>query len=317
MNKTTINQLSFGDSINGVYLIKNLQIRKRKSGENFLTMELCDKTGELASNMWDGFDHLDLSNLKFLRVQGSVGTYQDKLQATISAAAHFDENNVDLNDFVPATTKNIDEMLSFIEAKIGQLTNQNLKAMFEHIFKDEHLLAKIKKAPAAKNLHNAYLGGLLEHINDLLQLTDFVTAYYPEINKDLLVSGIILHDIGKVDELNAGTDFNYTDEGKLLGHSILGMEVVDKYSAMVPGFSRELVVQLKHLILSHHGLPEWGSPKPPMTLEAVVLHLLDNLDSKIRGFQQFVDKDNSLSDQWTNRSFMFGNTELFKGNSLG
>ena len=312
MNKTFLNQQSFGDTLNGVYLIKNLQVRKRKNGADFLTFDLCDKTGELASNMWEGFEHLDLAKVKFLKVQGSIGTYQDKLQATISAAAHFAENAVDLNDFVPVTSKDVTEMLAFINAKIEQISDIPLKVMLQLIFKDERLLAKTRIAPAAKSLHNAYLGGLVEHIYDLLQLADFVTAYYPEINKDILVAGVILHDIGKTEELNAGTDFDYTDEGKLLGHSILGMEVVDKYSALVPEFPRELVVVLKHLILSHHGLPEWGSPKPPMTLEAVVLHLLDNLDSKIRGFSQFMEKDNSLSANWTNRSFMFGNVELFK-----
>ena len=312
MNKTFLNQQSFGDTLNGVYLIKNLQVRKRKNGADFLTFDLCDKTGELASNMWEGFEHLDLAKVKFLKVQGSIGTYQDKLQATISAAAHFAENAVDLNDFVPVTSKDVTEMLAFINAKIEQISDIPLKVMLQLIFKDERLLAKTRIAPAAKSLHNAYLGGLVEHIYDLLQLADFVTAYYPEINKNILVAGVILHDIGKTEELNAGTDFDYTDEGKLLGHSILGMEVVDKYSALVPEFPRELVVVLKHLILSHHGLPEWGSPKPPMTLEAVVLHLLDNLDSKIRGFSQFMEKDNSLSANWTNRSFMFGNVELFK-----
>ena len=316
MNKTFLNQQSFGDTLNGVYLIKNLQVRKRKNGADFLTFDLCDKTGELASNMWEGFEHLDLAKVKFLKVQGSIGTYQDKLQATISAAAHFAENAVDLNDFVPVTSKDVTEMLAFINAKIEQISDIPLKVMLQLIFKDERLLAKTRIAPAAKSLHNAYLGGLVEHIYDLLQLADFVTAYYPEINKNILVAGVILHDIGKTEELNAGTDFDYTDEGKLLGHSILGMEVVDKYSALVPEFPRELVVVLKHLILSHHGLPEWGSPKPPMTLEAVVLHLLDNLDSKIRGFSQFMEKDNSLSANWTNRSFMFGNVELFKGKTV-
>ncbi|MFC1478860.1 3'-5' exoribonuclease YhaM family protein [Candidatus Margulisiibacteriota bacterium] len=312
MGKIYINDLIAGDTVDSTFLVNNIQMRQRKNGGSFLTMELSDRSGNISATMWEGFNHLELRQLKFLKIDGCVNTYQNKPQIIINSASYVDESSITLSDYLPATSKDIKEMMAFINARAGQVKNRFLRELLHKMLEDQQFAAKLIKTPAAKSLHNAYIGGLLEHIYDLLHLADFITEYYTGLNKDLLVTGIIFHDLGKVTELAIDKNIEYTDEGKLLGHNILGMDLVDKYSAMVSGFPHNISVHIKHMILSHHGKPEWGSPKQPMTLEAVVLHYLDNMDSKIRGFQQFIEKDRSISDNWTNRSFMFDNIELFK-----
>ncbi|MFH1428679.1 MAG: HD domain-containing protein [Candidatus Margulisiibacteriota bacterium] len=312
MEKIYINDLIAGDVVDSTFLINNIQMRQRNNGSPFLTMELSDRSGNIAATMWEGFNHLDLKHIKFLRIDGRVNIYQNRPQIIINSASYVDEKSINLSDFLPATTKDIKEMMAFINNRSTQVKNRFLKELLQKMFEDQHFVSVFIKTPAAKSLHNAYIGGLVEHIYDMLHMADFITEYYTGLCKDLLVTGIIFHDLGKVKELVIDRNIEYTDEGKLLGHNILGMDLVDKYSAMVPDFPHNILVHIKHMILSHHGKPEWGSPKQPMTLEAVVLHYLDNMDSKIRGFQQFVEKDSSISDSWTNRSFMFDNIELFK-----
>ncbi|MFA5928225.1 MAG: HD domain-containing protein [Candidatus Margulisiibacteriota bacterium] len=312
MNKY-INELKIGDMIDGIFLAKNVQVRQRNNGEPFISLELADRTGSLPANQWEGFNNLDLAQVKFLQVKGTVSSYQGKSQVTINSSKQVAENVVDLADYLPVTKRDIPEMLAFVKAKAGLVQDPYLNKLLAAMLADAELVERLQKAPAAKALHNAYLGGLLEHVSDLLQIADFITEAYEGINKDLLVTGIIFHDLGKVTELGAGPDLDYTDTGKLLGHNILSMELLEIYGQKVPGFPRSLMVLIKHMILSHHGRPEWGAGKQPMTLEAVVLHYIDNLDSKIRGFQQFVEKDNNLNANWTKKSFMFDNMELFKG----
>jgi 3'-5' exoribonuclease len=230
---------------------------------------------------------------------------------TIQTAAQVDSKSVNPSDFLPATTKNVAELWAYVEARCRQIKDPYLQPLMLAVLADPEIAKLLQRIPAAKSMHNAYLGGLLEHIHDLLQLGAFVAEYYSRINGDLLTAGIVFHDLGKITELTAESGIEYSDEGKLLGHNILAMEILDRFTAPIPGFPRELVVQLKHMILSHHGRPEWGSPKIPVTIEAVALHYLDNLDAKIRGFEQFVDKDKNPGN-WTARSFGFDNHELYK-----
>ena len=309
--KTFISELKSGQKVDSVFYAKNVQQRAKTNGEPFLTMELQDKTGSVSATMWEGFDTLDQGTLQFVRVAGAVGIYREKLQLTINTILPVAAEQVTLSDFIPATAKDVEELFAYASAKIEQMKNAPLRLLLQTIFGSPETAARFKNAPAAKSLHNAYLGGLIEHVVDLLHLADFICEYYEGIDKDLLMAGVLLHDLGKIDELAMTPAIEYTDEGKLLGHSLLVMEVLDTASRAIPNFPRDLLVQLKHLILTHHGRPEWGSPKSPMTMEAVALHYLDNLDAKIRGFQQFVEKDSSTG-AWTSRSFLFDNTELYK-----
>jgi len=313
MKKQFIKDLQEGVPVKSQFLLGNLQQRKKNNGDPFLTFTLSDCTGSLNANMWDNFDHLSLQQVHFVLIEGIVKSYNNKMQINVSLIQNISEDLVDIKNFLPCTPKNIEEMFLYIKEKSCQIKNPTLNNLLKEVFSDTKLISLLKTAPAAKSMHNAYIGGLLEHIYSLLQLADFVTEYYDNIDKDLLVTGIIFHDLGKIFELNYQYNFEYTDDGKLLGHNIISIEVLEKYASKlsVP-LSRELLVALKHMILSHHGRLEWGAAKIPVTLEALVLHHLDNLDAKICGFQQFLEQDKSTSSKWTSKNFFFENLELFK-----
>ncbi|MBU0580548.1 MAG: HD domain-containing protein, partial [Candidatus Margulisbacteria bacterium] len=252
-----------------------------------------------------------LKNNDFAKVTGIVGTFAGKTQGTIRDLKVVAQEEVELSDFLPSTNKDIEAMFSQVTESVAKVKNKYLKKLLEEFFKDEEFVQRFKQAPAAMGMHNAYLGGLLEHIVELLDLAEFICKKYKQIDKDMLVSGIILHDAAKIKEYQYETVIDYTDWGRLVGHNVMGIQMIDEKIKNIPKFPDELRMLLTHLILSHHGLAEWGSPKQPMTLEAVVLHYLDNLESKIAGFNQHVEKNLQEGTPWTTKAFMFDNRHLY------
>jgi 3'-5' exoribonuclease len=260
--------------------------------------------------MWDGFDTA-LKNYDFVKVSGVVGTFAGKLQATVRDMQVIAQQEVDIADFLPKTVRSIDDMYASLLKTIASIKNEPLKALLDAFFNDPTIADAYKRAPAAVGMHNAFIGGLLEHVVDMLLIAEFLCSRYPEIDRDMLLAGVILHDAAKIREYQYEYAIDYTDEGRLLGHITMGIQMIEDKVRAIPDFPNELRIRLEHLILSHHGTAEWGSPKQPMTLEAVVLHYVDNVEAKIAGFLQFAEKNVQEGTPWTTKAFMFDNRHLY------
>jgi 3'-5' exoribonuclease len=223
-----------------------------------------------------------------------------KMQVVIQDLKKVDENLVDLSDFLPVSKRSQADMRHELDQILDSLTDRYIAALLRSFFDDPEFFALYSKAPAAKAMHHVFLGGLLEHSLAVVGLAVDVAARYPQVNRDLLICGALLHDIGKVAELSYRRSFDYTDEGKLLGHIVIGVQMVEDHVRQIDGFPAELSMLIKHLLLSHHGQYDFGSPKRPKFLEAVILNFIDDLDSKINGVQTHIDKEPDREGNWTN-----------------
>jgi len=288
--KTYINEIKENDHVDSHFLVREKSLSITKSGNAYLRMILVDRSGEMEGRIWNSADLLSGAFEKddFVQLQGKAVSFQDHLQLNITHIERVDEEGVVLSDFFPTTEKDIDAMFLTLMETGQQVKDPYLNQLLRLFWEDESFVEKFKMAPASTRLHHTHIGGLLEHTLSLTQLVLKNAAHYSGLNLDLLITASILHDLGKVDELSYHRSFDYSDEGRLLGHIILGMERLENKIRQLPDFPKDLAVQLKHLLISHHGQYEWGSPRKPMTLEAIMLHYLDNLDAKIHGVQQFL-----------------------------
>ena len=266
------------------YAAAQKQVRSTKSGSVYLAVTLCDSTGQVDARMWDNvqqaasqFDQGDI-----VKVQAQVCRFDTKLQLKIDKIRRAAENEYDLGDFLPKTAKNVDEMWAELDRYVESFRDPHLKALMRSFLDDPEIAGALRQSPAAKTLHHAWLGGLLEHIVSLLGICDLAASHYKEVHRDLLLTGAMLHDIGKLQELRWGTGFEYSIEGTLVGHISIGFSLVDKKIALLPDFPPALRVLIEHMILSHHGKYEFGSPKLPMTPEALLLSFLDDMDAKMQ-----------------------------------
>lgn len=299
--KTFIKDIREKEHVTGTFLVTRKESGVSKNGKAYLTLKIMDSTGELEARVWDEAEELgrkfqknDVVNLK-----GFAVAYQGGVQVNISAISALKEGDYSIRDFLPASRKDPKKMMEELDRIISSIKDVHVKALLDSIFDDRELRASFMDAPAAKTMHHPYLGGLLEHVLSICGLADKAVEHYGSvINRDLLIAGAILHDIGKIYELSFKRSFDYTDEGRLIGHITLGVELIDKKIAGMKGFPRELAVMLKHMLLSHHGHLEFGSPKRPKTIEALMLYYLDDLDAKINAIMTL--KDNSRDGEpWT------------------
>jgi len=301
VDKIFVNELKKGQTLETSFLVREKNLAKTKAGIPYLSLRLADRTGEVEGRIWE--NALDFFSLferdDIIKVRAEADEFQGALQLRIGRLRKLEESEIVLDDFLPKTSRDIEAM--FFELKdIGlRVQNPYLRELLAALFADEEFTAPFKAAPAAKNLHHVYIGGLLEHTLSLIQLALLVGPRYRGINQDLLVTGGILHDIGKIKELSFHRSFDYTDAGRLLGHIILTVAMVDERIQGIPGFPAPLAMELKHLLLSHHGEYEYGSPKRPQTLEALLLHHLDDLDAKMNGFWGWIEKEKDLPSRWT------------------
>jgi 3'-5' exoribonuclease len=303
---TFINQIRENDQVEGIFWVKEKAMITSRAGASYLRLRLSDRTGEIEGRVWDGVD--EVSSLfergDFIKIKAQATSYQERLQINIKYLKRCAEEEVSLEDFLPSTDRDPGEMLAEL-IEIGQgIENRYLKELIMAFLRDEEFTALFKRAPGATRLHHVYLGGLLEHTLSLVKLIQRIRGHYKGINEELLLTGGILHDVGKVRELSYDITFDYTDEGRLLGHILLGVQMVERVISRIEGFPSELAMLIKHLILSHHGEYEWGSPKRPMTLEAEILHHLDDLDAKFNGIQEFMKKGEE-GVKWTDYHRMF------------
>jgi 3'-5' exoribonuclease len=285
--------------VDGLFLVAVKNHGVTKGGNSYLTLKLLDRSGEIEARVWDraddlgrGFDRND-----FVRVRGQATLYQGKMQIRIQDVLRVDESNVAAEDFLPKSAFDPVAMLEELQSILRGMKNPHLLALAEACFGDQHLMRLLTHAPGAKTIHHPYLSGLLEHTLSLLKLILKVADNYRGIDVDLLLIGGFLHDIGKVFEFSFERAVEYTDQGQLLGHLVMEVEMVSQKIATIPDFPEELAMLVKHLLVSHHGAYEFGSPKLPQTLEAIILHSLDDLDGKIQAIQSLPEKE--PGSKWT------------------
>jgi 3'-5' exoribonuclease len=312
-----------GDTVEEVYLITDKQLRANRNGNLYLQIELRDRTGSMSARLWNAGEHLfrSFDSGDFLLVKGKVQLFQGALQMILSHVDRVESEKVNLSDFLPHTEHDVSKLLERLRSILLRLGNPHLRALVECFLMDEEFVNDFSQAPAGVRNHHAYVGGLLEHVVTLLDAADRLLPLYPELDRDVLLAGIFLHDIGKVRELSYGKAFGYTDEGQLVGHLVIGVEMLNEKAKKVPEltgepFPDELLLRLKHLIVSHHGSHEFGSPKLPMTAEAIALHYLDNFDAKVHSFTRDIREDPNPTSAWTpfNQAMQ---RRLFKGATDG
>src|ERR1700723_2462066 len=266
------------------FAVRSKQLRSRKDGGQYMAVTLGDRTGQIESRMWEnfaetapGFEQGDV-----VKVRAEVCRYNGRLQLNLEKLRRAAADEFELADYVPQTRKNVEELWSSLVRSVDNFSDLSLQALVRSFLDDAAIAAAFREAPAAKSLHHAWMGGLLEHVVSLLEISDLAAHHYPEINRNLLLTGVILHDIGKLEELRWGTTFDYTLEGQLVGHITLGIAMIEKKLATLPGFPPQLRMLVEHMVLSHHGKLEFGSPKLPMIPEAVLLNYLDDIDAKMK-----------------------------------
>ena len=301
--------------VDAMFLVASKNHGVTKGGSSYLTLKLLDRSGEIEARVWDRADDLarGFDKNDFVRVRGQATLFQGKIQIRVQDVIRVDEAKVAAEDFLPKSANDPEAMLAELQAILRAMKNPHLLALAEACFADEELVRLLKQAPGAKTIHHPYLSGLLEHTLSLLKLILKVVENYRGVDIDLLLIGGFLHDIGKVYEFTFDRALDYTDAGQLLGHLVMEVEMVSKKIDTIPEFPAELGLLVKHMLVSHHGAYEFGSPKLPQTLEAVILHSLDDLDGKIQAIQNMPEKE--PGSKWTafhrayGRSFYKSKTE--------
>jgi 3'-5' exoribonuclease len=325
MPRRYVNQLSDGESVEEIFLLADKQLRANRNANLYLLAHLRDRTGMINGLMWNMTEAqvAPLNPGAFVKVNGKVQVYQGAMQMILAHIQPVPPEGLDPADFHATTSGNVDLMIERLKKLLLVIEEPHLHTLIECFFADEALMRDFVQAPAGIKAHHAYHGGLLEHVVNILETADRIEDLYPKVDFDLLRTGIFLHDIGKIREMSYETTLGYTDEGQLLGHLAIAIEMLDGKIADVvrltgEPFPKELALRLKHMILSHHGTYEFGSPRLPMTPEAIALHHLDNLDAKVHEFARSIQDDPNSGSNWTPYSPRL-DRKLFKGesNALG
>jgi 3'-5' exoribonuclease len=307
MKAPFVSDLATEQTITSFFLVHEKEIRNTRAGKSYLRLELGDRSGAIEAVMWDQFEAAakDIGRDDIVKVQARVEIYRNKPQLSLQNLRRAKPEEVDLADFLPHTKEDVGKLWAQLLEYANSIGNPWLKKLVNGIIGDPAIAARYKRAPAAKVMHHAYLGGLLEHVVGLCQLAKQVAAHYPEMNADLLMTAAILHDVGKLDELCYDRAIGYTTEGQLLGHIVMELETVSKAMDGIEGFPANLKTVVQHLLISHHGQYEFGSPKLPMIREAMVFHYLDDMDSKMAAVRAALAAD-SGEEEWSSYSAALG-----------
>jgi 3'-5' exoribonuclease len=283
MKTSFVTDLNAEQNITTFFLVHEKEIRNTREGKQYLRLELGDRSGTIEARMWDQFESAvkDIGRDDFVKVQARVEIYRNKPQLALQNLRLAKPEEIDLADFLPQTKGDVAKLYSELLEYAASIGNPWLKKLVTGIISDPAIATRYKRAPAAKVMHHAYLGGLIEHVISLCGLAKQAAAHYPELDVDLLLTAAILHDVGKLDELCYERAIGYTVEGQLLGHIVMELESVSKAMDAVEGFPANLKTVVQHMLISHHGQYDFGSPKLPMIREALVFHYLDDLDSKL------------------------------------
>ena len=309
MKQQFVSGLKEGSIVSAPFLVRQKEIRTSpRTGKSWLELDLMDSTGTIPAKMWDNFAAIagTFEADDVVQVRGRVKIYNGQKEVTLEQIVPAAERDYEIADFLPHTRHDVEKLYAELQATIGALKNPWLKRLLESLTNDPAVAAKLKRAPAAMTMHHAYMGGLLEHVVSLLGLARAVAAQYPELDWELLVAGVVLHDIGKIEELRYERGIDYSTEGRLLGHIAIGARLVAERIRAIPDFPAPLAVAVQHLILSHHGTHEFGSPALPQMREAVALNFLDDFDSKMASMrvtlESGADEAAAGAAEWTERN---------------
>jgi 3'-5' exoribonuclease len=317
MKTAFVSDLATEQNITTFFLVHEKEIRNTREGKAYLRLELGDRTGNIEARMWDQFEAAakDVSRDDIVKVQARVEIYRSRPQLSLQQVRRAKPEEVDLADFLPHTKEDVGKLWAQLLEYANSIANPWLKKLVNGILSDPAIATRYKRAPAAKVMHHAFLGGLLEHVVSLCGMAKQAAAHYPELNLDLLLTAAILHDVGKLDELCYDRAIGYTVEGQLLGHIVMELETVCKAMDGIEGFPPALKTVVQHLLISHHGQYEFGSPKLPMIREALVFHYLDDLDSKLAAVRAALALD-SGEEEWSAYSSALGRKFLRLGEFL-
>jgi 3'-5' exoribonuclease len=301
MKSPYVGTLAPNEIVTGCFLVVSKDIRQKKTGEPYLSLHIGDRTGDIEAKMWDNVGEVmdTFERDDFIKVKGLVQVYQNRSQFTVHKLRRLEDHEVEFEDFFPCSERGIEEMWGELNGIIAGIGNQHLRSLLLTLFSNASLADRYKVAPAAKSIHHACRGGLLEHVLSLCTLCRIVGPHYQGIDMDLLLTGAIVHDIGKIDELTYTRSFNYSSDGQLLGHIVIGLRMVGDAVAQLPAFPAKLRTLVDHMIISHHGEVEFGSPKVPLFAEALLLHHLDNLDSKMATIKNALQRDSRIEGEFT------------------
>jgi len=308
MKKQYVNEIGAGDFIQDIFVLDEKTLARKKDGSSYLNVTLADRSGSIKGVMWDNVDQVTgagLASGDFVLIKGSVGEYRGNLQLVVKQMSACAPDSVDPADFLPRTRRNIDSMFARLTELSASMEAEHFKTLFTRFWADETFVKKFKTAPAAKNMHHAYLGGLLEHTLSMALLVEKIGEHYGGIDMDLLLSGVILHDIGKIEEFEYDRRIDYSDQGRLLSHIVIGLQMVEDKIRAIENFPEQPALLLKHLIVSHHGSREFGSPELPKTVEAFLLNYIDEIDSKVNGIRDYISSEDP-NESWTSYHRVFG-----------
>ncbi len=295
-----IEEIAAGHHVNDIFVLAEKNMAHKRDGNAYLNVTFADKTGRIKGVVWDNVEPIAAAAEAgdFVRVAATAGEFRGALQMVVKSLAAVEPDSVRPEDFIAATTRNVKQMFERLTGLTDAMQPGPLRDLMAAFWADDDLVAQFKRAPAAKLMHHAYIGGLLEHTLSMALLADKIAGHYNRVDRDLLLVGAILHDIGKTRELSYGHSIDYTDEGRLISHIGIGLAIVESKIGAVKDFPAELAALVKHMIVSHHGAREFGSPEPPKTIEAVLLNYIDEIDSRMNSIREFMETADP-SARWT------------------
>jgi len=296
-----VRDINTGDRIDDLFIAAEKTLAYSQKGSPYLNLRLQDRTGDVDAKIWDNALAWDKIFKKgdVLRVQGRALSFKNAVQVSVSGLQKVADSDVDIALFLPAAQRDRAEMFAELLGYCEQVKTPCLAALLRSFFHDEKVAALFQRAPAAKGFHHTYIGGLIEHTLSVVGLLKMAAEHYEGLDKDLLITGGILHDIGKISELSYERVVEYSDTGRLIGHIVMGLEMLDERIAALPEFPKQTALELRHIILSHHGTLEFGSPKRPKTLEALIVHFMDDMDAKVNAFQEYIRQSGDQESSWT------------------
>ncbi len=318
MKSPFVNELALNQPVTACFLVHSKEVREKKTGEPYLSLMLGDKTGKIDAKMWDNVaEVLEVFDRdSFIKVKASMQLHMNRPQLTIHKLRALPDHEVDFADFFPATLRDVDEMWAELRSIVHAVKDVHIQALLNALLDDPEIARKYRHAPAAKTIHHAFLGGLLEHVLSLSKLCLTTAAHYPIVDPDLMVAGAVLHDIGKIHELSYDRGFSYTTQGQLLGHMMIALRMIGDKIARLPEFPDTTRTLLEHMVISHHGHLEFGSPKLPQFPEALLLHHLDDMDSKMECMRQLIEGDRQSEGCFTSYNTTLARVVLKKARFL-
>lgn len=300
-----IKDLKEKQKVNSPFLVRSKSVPLNKKGDPYINLLLADKTGDVEARVWENVQEISekFESGDIVLIDGIAQIYQGKLQIRVNDIIKVDRQEVNYEDYLPMSPISISKLWDETRELLDSITEPNLKRLIQRIYEDKNLVDSFKKAPAAKEIHHNFVGGLLYHTLSMMKIANFLAEHYPVLNRDLLLLGAFLHDIGKTKELSVENFFDYTDEGKLIGHIAIGDKILSELIEQVKGFPLELAFELRHILLSHHGDLSKGSPKLPMTMEALIISFIDDMDARVENWKKIYEREDGK--RWTTYQKMY------------